>query len=220
MLSVCPQDVDLRNIWGVTPLLYAAQFSQTDCMRSLVVAGADMNAKDMAQRSVLHHSCKKRAVECVKFLVRRGAELDVSDQDAATPLMDAISVNSAASVLALIQGNCNMDIVGKATVRGRYVWSTPFQAALKNAHFICAKILYFAGCPLGPKADVPKEDLMNIDEDWVTDVFQVPRSLSIWSRCAVYRSLGRNANSKVKQLPIPKRLQLYVAFYDLALLIE
>ena len=223
LVSYCPQDIDLHNIWGVTPLLYAAQFKQTECARALILTGADVNATDSVQRSVLHHACKKRAVDIVKVLVRRGTSLDVSDQDAATPLMDAISVNCAPAVLALIQGGCNVDVVGKATVRGRYLWSTPFQAALKNRYFTCAKMLYFSGCPLGEPEDnmniVDKEDIMD-NEEWVADVFRVPRNLSIWCRSVIHKCLGRSATSKAKALPLPKGLQLFVAYYDLALLTE
>jgi hypothetical protein len=218
LLSVCRRDADLRNVWGVTPLLYAAQFSHAACVRALLASGAvDADATDTSARSPLHHACKKRAVDCVKMLVRHGVKLNVSDQDTATPLMDAISSDAPGCVLALIQGNCNLDIVGKATVQRSYIWSTPFQAALKTGHFKCARMLYLAACPLG--STIANEDVMGMEE-WVKDVFKVPRSLSIWARAVIHRALGRNASGKVKELPIPKQLQLFVAYYDLALLIE
>jgi ankyrin repeat protein len=101
--------VDLPNMRGMTPLMVAAGLGSTDadsrglyttadvqaraldCLRQLVAAGADVNAKDGGRGlTALHEAARWGWNDVVRYLVEQGADLDAKDLKGLTPIESAL----------------------------------------------------------------------------------------------------------------------------------
>ncbi|XP_029330083.1 ankyrin repeat domain-containing protein 16 isoform X4 [Mus caroli] len=66
-------DVDVRaKSSQLTALHYAAKEGQTNTVQTLLSLGADINATDERNRSVLHLACAGQHVACTRFLLQSG----------------------------------------------------------------------------------------------------------------------------------------------------
>ena len=83
-------DVDARNKDGETALmsLSTTYFSATPkyMLQILLSFGADINVKDAALKTPLHHACQNAMVEMVQLLIDNGAKLDVRDRAGRCPI--------------------------------------------------------------------------------------------------------------------------------------
>jgi hypothetical protein len=139
--------------------------------------------------------------------------------------MDAITVNAGAIVQHLVQGGCSVESVAEGIVRGKHRQITPFQAALVGGFIECAKMLYLAGCPVGPEDELYNAKIQALKKEpevrgWLKGVYSCPHRLTDWSRISIHKALGKQAVSKAMQLPLPQQLKLYAAYYDLALILD
>ena len=93
-------DVDSRDEFGGTPLMYACAVRKSefgidnvDIVRLLLDHGADVNHKftnnDGGNGTALHYATHNGYNETVKLLIERGANLHVKDSGNRTPLDDA-----------------------------------------------------------------------------------------------------------------------------------
>lgn len=90
-------DPELRQAWGVTPLLVAAGVTQTDsrivpqaklldAVKMLVVeAGVDIHAVDQGGQTAIHGAANISGDEIIKFLVAQGADPIAKDNRGNTP---------------------------------------------------------------------------------------------------------------------------------------
>ena len=78
------------NAFLVTPLIVAAKFGNTECVKALLKAGANVNAKCAETCTPLIWSADFGHVDVVKALIDYGADLEASDFYGWTLLMKAI----------------------------------------------------------------------------------------------------------------------------------
>jgi ankyrin repeat protein len=218
-------NLDGCNMWSSTPLVYAVMFGRTECAKLLIQAEADVNICDLDQRSPLHHAARNNQRECARMLIRKGADMDVQDSRGITPLMDAITVNAGTIVQHLIQGGCSVDSVCEGTVSGKRKQCTPFQAAMARGFIECAKMLYLAGCTVGPEDETYNAKIEALKGEpavkaWLEKVYSCPRKLMDWSRISIRKTLRTQAVTNAMQLPLPQNLKPYAAYYDLALILN
>ncbi|MGI8783978.1 MAG: ankyrin repeat domain-containing protein [Acidobacteriota bacterium] len=94
--------VNVRDIDGVTPLMYAALYGTQECLRFLLDQGADPNARNSAGVTALMWAVGD--VDKVRLLVSRGADVNAKSNEGKTPLsMAAQSDRNAAPIKFLLE---------------------------------------------------------------------------------------------------------------------
>jgi len=94
------EGTNARDKRGTTPLMYAAAFGNSQDMKLLLDAGADVNAKSMSGATALIWA----AGEPVKsrMLIERGADINAQSRQGRTPLMAAARRQGAADLVRLM----------------------------------------------------------------------------------------------------------------------
>ena len=104
-------DVNTTDPRGSTPLMYAAAFGSLEAMKSLVTAGADVNAKNAFDMTALL-VCSTDLAK-VRFLVDKGADVNARSKPGRTSLLVASSYNGGSEIVKLLVGKgANLSIVG------------------------------------------------------------------------------------------------------------
>ena len=83
---------------GATPLHDAVWLGQLEAVRSLVAAGADVNARDNKGRSPLHYATLEPDTSKAQALIEAGANLDARDNDGTKP----VDLAAEKSMLAMV----------------------------------------------------------------------------------------------------------------------
>lgn len=65
---------------GMTALHFAASAGHSDVVRTLVAAGANVNAADEHKSTALHWACANRHLDVIQVLVDAKANLNAADQ--------------------------------------------------------------------------------------------------------------------------------------------
>jgi hypothetical protein len=78
-------DVDIRDRFGNTPLVVAAQNDRKRISKLLVKAGADLNATNVAGNASLHYCYAYGHFDLAEFLERRGADVSVRNEAGVAP---------------------------------------------------------------------------------------------------------------------------------------
>jgi ankyrin repeat protein len=86
LLSSNGANLELRDYFGRTPLMIAAQGGRVANFHALLKLGADVNAKDKDGGTALVHSASTQR-EVVRVLLKRGAFVDAAGMDGVTALM-------------------------------------------------------------------------------------------------------------------------------------
>ena len=74
---------------GLTALMRAVMNGRDGSVKTLVAAGAELEARDVAGRTALLHAVTGGRDGCVMALVRAGADVNTPDDEGCTPLMHA-----------------------------------------------------------------------------------------------------------------------------------
>lgn len=81
------RDIDARNQSEQTPLMLAASHFDARTIRSLILAGANVNATDGWRQTPLIYAARdSKSATCVQVLIDAGAELHMPDADGSTAL--------------------------------------------------------------------------------------------------------------------------------------
>ena len=102
-------DVNAKDdVWGKTPLHYAAARNAGEIARAVIEAGADVRVKDNDGRTPLHDAAQNDAWAIVQKLIKAGAEVEAKDSDGRTPLHDAAENDAWNIAPELIEGDADM----------------------------------------------------------------------------------------------------------------
>ena len=217
--------LDDVNDWQHTPLLIACMQSMEQCAIALIQAGADIQVKCRNEKTPLHHAALKGMTDCVKSLLRRGADMNLVDSDDNTALMLAVMKNKPQTVLALLQYGSSTNILGRCVFDNHYTWCSPTEAATHLGHFDIAKMLYTVGGHFEFLHCFDNCFIIRSNKTiahWMDELKARPRSLMDICRIRLREAVNKELNflESVRSLPLPKCMKNYVAFYDLALVIE
>jgi len=83
-------DVNVKNDFGFTPLLKAAQFGRREVAELLIAKGADVSVKDKFGRTPLHCAADEGQTEVAELLIAAGADVNGRDNGDRTPLDFAV----------------------------------------------------------------------------------------------------------------------------------
>lgn len=77
---------ETRDSYGLTGLIWAGRKGQTDVAKVLLEFGANVDARDLRERTALHHAVGYERREFIEFIAARGALLNPIDAHGCTPL--------------------------------------------------------------------------------------------------------------------------------------
>lgn len=80
-------DVNAKNEYGNTALIYAACCGHNDCLSALIVAGADVNAKNDDGNTALTLAAGNGHKDCVAALIAAGADVNAKNNNGWTALI-------------------------------------------------------------------------------------------------------------------------------------
>ncbi|KAB0793743.1 hypothetical protein PPYR_13363 [Photinus pyralis] len=132
--------VDKRNhltigdVNGDTPLHLTVRLNDLNLTRLLLIAGADINAKNNAGIAPLHMAIYKSNVEMVKLLLEHGANVDAQTNRGNSPLHEAVAKKDVGIVTTLLKSGASLDIQNEAG-------NTPLLVTLQNGLQDIAQIL-------------------------------------------------------------------------------
>ena len=97
-------DVNARNEWGSTPLMYAAGFNTNpDVLSVLIKAGADVNARNERGWTPLMYAAGFNTnPDVLSVLIKAGADVNARDNNGETPLMFAAGTNTNPDVISVL----------------------------------------------------------------------------------------------------------------------
>lgn len=150
---------------GLTPLLTAAKYKQTEVCRALLTnhpAKADVNAKCKDGRGVLHFALfGSGGDDMIPLLLNHNADPNAVDKLDRTPLHYCVEHNKPLAMRHLLAKNVDKEVTNKAH-------ETALQCAIRKKNSILAKILYNAGAVV----DTANIHKMSPDIKWI---LQQPR---------------------------------------------
>lgn len=113
VVCIC-RTVNLVDVVGATPLVYAAKENQFAAVQLLLANGADPNVAQENGTTALHEAAANGSIETCKLLLAHSADLEATAQFG-TALHFAVSENQEETVEFLIQHGAN---VNKANPKG------------------------------------------------------------------------------------------------------
>ena len=141
--------IDATNCDGWTPLHFASLQSDVQMLQTLLAAGADVNARDIALRTPLHVVCHTgRALEALKALLRGGALIDARSANNNTPLLLCCELNDRPAAMLLASVGASVTNTRTLDKGGR----TPEGWATK--HGWCKQLMLGSLAPGRPLAPV------------------------------------------------------------------
>jgi uncharacterized protein len=94
-------------------LFAAAKLGDPGQVRAQLRAGADVNARDSAQRTALLHAVRGGQLAVVRALIEAGAGLDVRDQEGRTALIEAARRKEAMPALDLVAAGADVNLADR-----------------------------------------------------------------------------------------------------------
>lgn len=114
VFSISFDDANPRDIFGWTPLHYAAVLGDERKVTKLLNNNADPNASDMAEWTPMHYSIesdnKENPESIVSALLRNGADTEIRGRDGIGPLHCAAKQGYAQMIRILIEAGASVDI--------------------------------------------------------------------------------------------------------------
>lgn len=83
---IIPDNIDLMQRYGWTPLHWAARHGQVSVVQRLLGEGARIDAREHMGRTPLHLAAMANQRDTVELLLARGADINAPDRWGVTPL--------------------------------------------------------------------------------------------------------------------------------------
>jgi ankyrin repeat protein len=139
-------DVNVPDVAGMTPLIWAAHNDDLDAVKLLLAAGANAKLANRYDITALSEAARCGDGAMIEALVKAGADVNTSFGEGETPLMTASRTGSAIGVKALLDGGANVNVTSKD--RGE----TALMLAVAENHADVAKLLVAAGADVNVRS--------------------------------------------------------------------
>lgn len=166
-------DVNARDTYNLTGLIWAARKGQTSVARVLCRSGARVNARDSRGRTALHHAVAFKQAAMARWLVARGAWISAVDAHGCTPLDIALSERDSLTVKVLRSRG------GKALTSASDTPDT-WSFAAQAGDVIAGRTIEPSRLALRLLADKRAISPYSPDIDELSFVFRVDGDLSAW----------------------------------------
>jgi hypothetical protein len=90
LLSIRNINVNVKDVYGATPLHYAAANGHVEIIHLLLQNGADVNARNNYGYTPLHYAARNGNVDILHLLVENGADLEAQENDGWRALHEAV----------------------------------------------------------------------------------------------------------------------------------
>ncbi len=87
-------DINTKDGWDSTPMMYAAANGHTDIVALLLERGVNINSTSRLERTPLMWAANRGQDGTVKFLIEKGADIASKDRGGKTALMLAVERNN------------------------------------------------------------------------------------------------------------------------------
>jgi ankyrin repeat protein len=162
-LILTTPDVNVRDkATNQTALAYAIENGNRELVRTLLGAGADINARSRDGRTPLMSLNGKANLDLVRDLLRAGADVNARDQRGETPLLNAATSSSLAAIQELVSYGAGMDAKNNTGT------TVLMRAAENNDYPQVAKLLLKFGVDVNAR-DENQETALLIAARWGSD---------------------------------------------------
>lgn len=127
------------DVWGATPLHWAATFANIEAIKVLLNVGADVNAVCKRGKSVLHWAVRTESLACCKALLDAGADVNVLDADGISVLMSFLGLASKPDLGDIV--DLFLDAGIDVNVQNHTGMTALMSAAQRYRPAICEKII-------------------------------------------------------------------------------
>lgn len=148
-------DADSRDLFGKSPLAYAAESGSTSIIKLLLDRNADIDSKDAFGLVPIMYAARSGNAGVVQLLLERGAKADLLDDQHRTPLLIAASAGHLSIVDLLLSRD--VDVNSMDLYRG-----TPLLLATWYGHVSVVERLL---CEPKLLPDTPYDDYDNADKN-------------------------------------------------------
>ncbi|XP_043543538.1 ankyrin repeat domain-containing protein 29 isoform X4 [Chiloscyllium plagiosum] len=147
LLNSGRMDADCKDSLGTTALMVASYCNNKDCVRELILQGADINLQRESGSTALYFAAQQGNDTIVKFLLEYGASTELATKDGATPLSIASQYGHIKVVDILLNRRCNVNIQLKDGATSLFL-------AAQGGHLNVVKMLLASGA----KIDQPRQE--------------------------------------------------------------
>ena len=201
-------DMNRKDNFNMTLMMYAAETVNCDCIEILKEAGADVNEGNGNQRTALMIAIENRNISCVEKLLEAGADVNSFQEGGSTALITAAKCSITALVRKLLLAGAHINFINN---RGE----NALKVHLSSPHFKpndTAILLYAAGEKL--------EDFGSLVPDVLKNEIQ-NRELKHLCRQAIRKHLIKlnphlHLFNRLPKFQLPKLLTDYL-LYDMSL---
>lgn len=129
LMASDPDHAVLAGHYGMAPLHWASRAGSLESVQWLLDRGAEVDARNDAQRTSIQLAAEHGRAEAVKLLAAAGADLDTQDRKGRTPLHRATYEGHAEAAEALLDAGADTSLLNK---NGK----TAFEIARKGASYL------------------------------------------------------------------------------------
>jgi len=101
-------DLEARDFWGRTLLLFSILVGEIEKTKLLIEAGADVNAVGRCGKTPMAYAIQKDDIEMIKFLIGQGFNTEQRDDFDYTPLIEAAEKGATKCVKLLIDAGVDV----------------------------------------------------------------------------------------------------------------
>ncbi|XP_064410251.1 ankyrin repeat domain-containing protein 29 [Latimeria chalumnae] len=140
-------DVDCKDCFGTTALMVASYCGHNECVRELILQGADVNLQRQSGSTALFFAAQQGHNDIVKFLFEFGASTELQTKDGGTALSAACQHGHTQVVETLLKHGANVH-------DELHDGATALFLAVQGGHISTVRLLLAAGA----KVNQPRQD--------------------------------------------------------------